>query len=160
MQASESGDRPAGINGGVQDRLVRYSSKPALKLSAAMPAHEALRKIHLSLLRAILHNQAGVLGSRDPEFLHLLEFFRSLYPGREAASLIKRLKSLQDVLGDIHDLAVHREMARSIWTDIRPRPESSMPLDLLERRLGQLHVRAHGATEGKFQRFRAHATPW
>lgn len=91
---------------------------------------------------------------------YLLEFFRSLYRGREAASLIKRLKSLQDVLGDIHDLAVHHEMTRSIWTDIRPRPDSSRPLDLLERRLRQLHVRAHEATEGKFQRFRAHPTPW
>ena len=302
---------------------MRYPSKPMLELSAGMPAHEALRKIHLSLLRAILHNQEGVLASRDPEFLHdfrvavrrarsaltqvkgvfpaaeaerakialssmtrltgpardldvfleeleayesglperirqelvpvkelarrrrgdqqpvlarvlksgswasavgrweaflvsgtdprtlpkkgrrplgavaarrirkayrriagresldgleievlhrlridckklryLLEFFRSLYPGREAASLIKRLKSLQGVLGDLHDLAVHREMARRIWTDIRPRPESSAPLDLLERRLEQLHVRAQEATEGRFQRFRAHATPW
>lgn len=323
MQARESGDGSAGINGRVQDRFVRYPSKPRLELSAGMPAHQALRKIHLSLLRAILHNREGVLGSRDPEFLHdfrvavrrarsaltqvkgvfpaaeagrarvalsfmtrvtgeardldvflkkleayesglpqqirqdlipvkelarrrrrgqqpllsealgaaswesavdrwesfllsgtdpqslprkgrrplgvvaakrirkayrrvagreslagleievlhrlridckklryLLEFFRSLYPGREAASLIKRLKSLQGVLGDLHDLAVHREMARSIWTEIRPRPGSSMPLDLLERRLGQLHARAHEATEGRFQRFRAHATPW
>ena len=323
MQARESGDGCAGINGRFQDRFVRYPSKPRLELSAGMPAHQALRKIHLSLLRAILHNQEGVLGSRDPEFLHdfrvavrrarsaltqvkgifpaaeaegakvalssmtrvtgeardldvfrekleayesglpqrirkeliplkelarrrrrvqqpvlsvalgaaswaaavdrwetfllsgndpqslpekgrrplgavaakrirkayrrvaaresldgleievlhrlridckklryLIEFFRSLYPGREAASLIKRLKFLQGVLGDIHDLAVHQEMARSIWTEIRPRPGSSMPLNLLERRLRQLHVRAHEATEGKFQRFRAHATPW
>ena len=91
---------------------------------------------------------------------YLLEFFRSLYPAREAAPLIKSLKSLQSVLGEIHDLAVHREMARSIWTDIRPRPGSSMPLELLERRLGQLQVRAQAATEGRFQRFRSHATPW
>ena len=323
MQARESGDGSAGINGRVRDRLVRYPSKPRLELSAGMPAHQGLRKIHLSLLRAILHNGEGVIGSRDPEFLHdfrvavrrarsaltqvkgvfpateaerarvalssmtrvtgeardldvflekleayesglpqqirqelipvkelarrrrrgqqpvlsealgaaswaaavdrwetfllsgtdpqslpkkgrrplgvvaakrirkayrrvagresltgleievlhrlridckklryLLEFFRSLYPGREAASLLKRLKSLQGVLGDLHDLAVHREMARSIWTEIRPRPGSSIPLDLLERRLGKLHARAHEATEGKFQRFRAHATPW
>ncbi len=323
MQARKSGDRSPGINAGVRDRLVRYPSKPNLELSAGMPAHEALRRIHLSLLRAILHNQEGVLGSRDPEFLHdfrvavrrarsaltqvkgvfpaaeaeraivalssmtrvtgpardldvfleeleayesglqerirqelvpvkelarrrrrdqqpvltralgsaswvaavgrwetflvskadprtlpkkgrrplgavaakrirkayrrvahreslsglevevlhrlridckklryLLEFFRSLYPAREAAPLIKSLKSLQSVLGEIHDLAVHREMARSIWTDIRPRPGSSMPLELLERRLGQLQVRAQAATEGRFQRFRSHATPW
>lgn len=302
---------------------MRYSSKPTLELSAGMPSHEALRQIHLSLLRAILHNQEGVLESRDPEFLHdfrvavrrarsaltqikgvfpaeeaerakvalssmtrmtgpardldvflekldaygsglpetkrqelvpvkelagrwrsgqqpvlrealgsaswaaavgrwetflvsgtgartlprkgrrplggvatkrirkayrraagreslagleieelhrlridckklryLLEFFRSLYPARQAVPLIKSLKSLQSVLGDIHDLAVHREMARRIWTDIRPRPESSMPLHLLERRLGKLQIKAEEATEGRFQRFRARATPW
>ena len=335
MQARESGDRSSRINGRsgsppapgnparVQVRLVRYSSKPTLELSPGMPAHEALGKIHLALLSAILHNRVGVLKSRDPEFLHdfrvavrrarsaltqikgvfpavdadpirialssmtrvtgpardldvfleklevyesgfpervrrnlipvkesarrrrrerqpvlakalnseiwaeavgrwetflgagtgprtlpkkghrpigavaskrirkayrrvarreslagleieslhrlridckklryLLEFFRSLYPPREAASLIKSLKSLQGVLGDIHDLAVHQEMARRIWADLRPRPESSVGLDDLDRRLEQLQVRAQDATEGRFQRFRAQTTPW
>lgn len=335
MYARERGDQSARINGGseapaapgnparVQDRPVRYSSKPTLELSAGMPAHEALRKIHLALLSAILHNQEGVLESRDPEFLHdfrvavrrarsaltqvkgvfpaadgepigialssmtrvtgtardldvflenlevyesglpkrirrslipvreaarrrrrgqqpglakalgssswteavgrwesflvagtgtrafpkkahrplgavsfkrirkayrrvvrreslagleieslhrlridckklryLLEFFRSLYPARKVASLIKSLKSLQGVLGDIHDLAVHQEMARRIWTDIRPRPESSVALDHLERRLEQLQFQAQEATEERFQRFCAQATPW
>ncbi len=335
MQARESGDRSARINGRsgspaapvnparIQDRLVRYSSKPTLELSPGMPAHEALRKIHLALLSAILHNQEGVLKSQDPEFLHdfrvavrrsrsaltqirgvfpaadsepirialasmtrvtgpardldvflerlevyesgfpkrirrnlypvkesarrrrreeqpvlaralnsdawaeavgpwetflgagtglrtlpkkghrpigavaskrirkayrrvtrreslagleievlhrlridckklryLLEFFRSLYPAREAASLIKSLKSLQGVLGDIHDLAVHQEMARRIWTDLRPRPDFSLGPDDLDRRLEQLQTDAQDATEGRFQRFRAQATPW
>lgn len=335
MQARESGKGSVGINGRAcrpetpgnpargQRCLVRYSSKPALELSPGMPAHEALAKIHLALLQAIRHNQAGVLESRDPEFLHdfrvavrrarsaltqvkgvfpaaeaesiraalssmtrvtgpsrdldvflenlesygsglpepvrqelvlvkelawrrrkeqqpvlakalnqvswadevgrwetflvsaagsgtipkkgrrpigavaskrirkayrrvvrresltgleiealhrlridckklryLLEFFRSLYPARAATSLIKSLKSLQSVLGDIHDLAVHREMTRRIWTDIRPRPESSMALDQLERRLDQLQDRAQEATEERFQRFRVQATPW
>jgi CHAD domain-containing protein len=302
---------------------VRYSSKPALQLSPGMPAHEALGKIHLALLSAILHNQEGVLKSRDPEFLHdfrvairrarsalsqikgvfpavdaepirialssmtrvtgpardldvlleklevyesgfpepvrrnltpvkesarlrrreqqpvlaralnsdawaeavgrwetflgagteprtlprkgqrpigavaskrirkayrrvtrrgslagleieslhrlridckklryLLEFFRSLYPAREAASLIKSLKSLQGVLGDIHDLAVHQEMARRIWTALRPRPDFSLGPDDLDRRLEQLQAQAQDATEGRFQRFRAQTTPW
>ena len=302
---------------------MRYSSRPTLELSPGMPAHEALGKIHLALLSVILRNQEGVLGSRDPEFLHdfrvavrrarsaltqvkgvfpageaerikvalssmtrvtgpsrdldvflekleayesglserirqelvpvkesarrrrrdqrpvlarvlnsgswaeavgrweeflvsgtdpqalpkkgrrplgavaskrirkayrrvtrreslagleieslhrlridckklryLLEFFSSLYPAREAAFLIKSLKSLQGVLGDIHDLAVHREMARRIWTEIRPRPESSVGLDQLERRLEQLQSQVQGATEERFRRFCAQATPW
>ena len=312
-----------GNRAGAPGRLARYRSKPTLELSPGMPAHEALGKIHLALLNAILHNREGVLKSRDPEFLHdfrvavrrarsaltqvkgvfpaaeaerakvalasmtrvtgpardldvfleklevyrsgfpegvrknlapvresarrrrrdqqplleralnsgswteavgrwerflgagtgtrtlppkgrrpvgavaakrirkaygrvvrreslagleievlhrlridckklryLVEFFRSLYPGRTTASLIKRLKSLQGVLGDIHDLSVHREMVRQIRMDIRPRPESSTAVDLLERRLEQLQVRAREATEGRFQRFRARATPW
>lgn len=335
MHASESGDHSAGINDGSgspagpgnpargQDRLVPASSKPTLELSAGMLAHEALGEIHLALLRAILHNQEGVLQNRDPEFLHdfrvavrrtrsaltqvkgvfpeavaerirvalssltlvtgpardldvfleklesyetglpervrqelvrvkelarrrrreqqpvvarvlnsgawtdavkrwetflvsetgpqtfpkkgrrpigavaskrirkayrrvvrreslagleieslhrlridckklryLLEFFRSLYSAREAAALIKSLKSLQSVLGDIHDLAVHQEMARRIWTDIRPRPESSVALDHLQRRLEQLQFQAQEATEERFQRFCAQDTPW
>ena len=335
MRARESGDRRAGIDGGSgspaapghpapdQGRIVRSSSKPAQKLSPGMPAHEALARIHLALVSAILHNQEGVLKSREPEFLHdfrvairrarsaltqvrgvfpaaaaepirialssmtratgpardldvfleklevyesglpqrvrknlipvkasarrrrrkeqpvlatalnsdawaeavgrwaaflgagtgpqtlpkkgrrpigtvaskrirkayrrvnrraslvglgveglhrlridckklryLLEFFRSLYPAREAAFLIKSIKSLQGVLGDIHDLAVHQEMAQRIWTDLHPRPESAAGLDDLLCRLEQLQTQAKDTTEGRFQRFRAQTTPW
>ena len=41
---------------------------------------------------------------------YLLEFFNSLFPQTEMKILIKRLKKLQDNLGDYHDLAVHQEM--------------------------------------------------
>jgi len=41
---------------------------------------------------------------------YLLEFFNSLFPQVEMKLLIKRLKKLQDNLGDYHDLAVHWEM--------------------------------------------------
>ena len=91
---------------------------------------------------------------------YLLEFFRSLYPAREAASLIKSLKSLQGVLGEIHDLAVHHEMAQRIWMGLHPRPESAAGLDDLGHRLEQLQIQARDATEGRFQRFRAQITPW
>jgi len=40
----------------------------------------------------------------------LLEFFNSLFIQTEMKILIKRLKKLQDNLGDYHDLAVHQEM--------------------------------------------------
>ena len=41
---------------------------------------------------------------------YLLEFFYSLFPQTEMKILIKRLKKLQDNLGDYHDLVVHQEM--------------------------------------------------
>jgi len=41
---------------------------------------------------------------------YLLEFFYSLFSQVEMKLLIKKLKKLQDNLGDYHDLAVHQEM--------------------------------------------------
>lgn len=40
---------------------------------------------------------------------YLLEFFRSLYPGKEVADFVKALKGLQDNLGEFQDLHVHSE---------------------------------------------------
>ena len=43
---------------------------------------------------------------------YLLEFFNSLFPQTQMQILIKKLKKLQDNLGDYHDLAVHQEMLK------------------------------------------------
>ncbi len=43
---------------------------------------------------------------------YLLEFFNSLFPQAQMQILIKKLKKLQDNLGDYHDLAVHQEMLK------------------------------------------------
>ena len=43
---------------------------------------------------------------------YLLEFFNSLFPQTEMQILIKKLKKLQDNLGDYHDLVVHQEMLK------------------------------------------------
>ena len=43
---------------------------------------------------------------------YLLEFFNSLFPKTEMQILIKKLKKLQDNLGNYHDLAVHQEMLK------------------------------------------------
>ena len=41
---------------------------------------------------------------------YVLEFFGSLYPGRELQILIRQLKKLQDILGCFNDLSVQQEM--------------------------------------------------
>jgi CHAD domain-containing protein len=44
---------------------------------------------------------------------YLLEFFASLFPAREIGALVRRLKGLQDNLGEHNDLVVQREHLRS-----------------------------------------------
>ena len=65
--------------------------------------------------------EGGSIGRHSPpEALHklrktckklryLMEFFQNLYPERRIDKLIKRLKSLQDVLGDYQDYATQQE---------------------------------------------------
>jgi len=52
---------------------------------------------------------------------YLLELFRSLLPPAEAARLVKRLKKLQDSLGDFHDAAVQEELLRAAARDLAGR---------------------------------------
>ena len=47
---------------------------------------------------------------------YLLEFFRELYPTDEIDGSIAALKSLQDILGEINDLAVQRQIVRDVVT--------------------------------------------
>ena len=82
-----------------------------------MPAHEALGKIHLALLSAILHNQEGVLKSRDPEFLHdfrvairrarsALSQIKGVFPAVDAEPIRIALSSMTRVTGPARDLDV------------------------------------------------------
>ena len=43
---------------------------------------------------------------------YALEFFRGLYPGKETESVIQSLKSVQSVLGHLHDASVQEQLIR------------------------------------------------
>lgn len=50
---------------------------------------------------------------------YLMEFFQSLYPEKKIRKQIKALKSLQDLLGDFHDLEVQAEALRRFGHDMQ-----------------------------------------
>ena len=58
---------------------------------------------------------------------YLIEFFRSLYPGKELKELIKALKVLLDNLGEFQDLEVQADKLRSFAGDFDPEDSHSMP---------------------------------
>jgi CHAD domain-containing protein len=68
----------------------------------------------------IVKDGTKALGSDEEDLLHilridckklryLLEFFTSLYPPQQTSELIRQLKTLQDNLGEFHDLCVQQE---------------------------------------------------
>jgi CHAD domain-containing protein len=72
---------------------------------------------------------------------YLLEFFNSLFPQTEMQILIKKLKNLQDNLGDYHDLAVHQEMlkkfAEQLTTQGSGEKETILTLGILTMKLNE-----------------------
>ncbi len=72
---------------------------------------------------------------------YLLEFFNSLFPQTEMKFLIKRLKNLQDNLGDYHDLAVHQEMLEKFKEQIikkgNEKKETILTLEMLIIKLNE-----------------------
>ena len=58
---------------------------------------------------------------------YLIEFFRSLYPGKELKDLIRALKVLLDNLGEFQDLEVQADKLRSFARDFDPEDPHSMP---------------------------------
>ncbi|CAK8712332.1 hypothetical protein GCAAIG_01640 [Candidatus Electronema halotolerans] len=59
---------------------------------------------------------------------YALEFFRSLYPAKKMARLIKDLKQLQDCLGHWNDLSVQENMLAHYLSQIAPDAEGGAPL--------------------------------
>ena len=49
---------------------------------------------------------------------YLMEFFRDLYPQEEIDASIAALKTIQDVLGEINDLAVQQQIVRELAPDL------------------------------------------
>jgi CHAD domain-containing protein len=72
-----------------------YTSKFELMLDPAMPARDAARAIHLSLLTAMLRNQEGTRRDLDSEFLH--DFRVAIRRTRSALTQIREVYPAQDV---------------------------------------------------------------
>jgi CHAD domain-containing protein len=72
-----------------------YTSKFQLALDPAMPARDAARAIHLSLLDSLLRNEEGTRRNLDSEFLH--DFRVSIRRTRSALTQIREVYPTLDV---------------------------------------------------------------
>lgn len=87
------------------------------------------RKRIYKIYRKIIRSGSEILKDSQDEYLHslrieckklryLLEFFNSLFPGQEVDYLIKKLKKLQNNLGDFNDLDVQKIYLEQIALEI------------------------------------------
>lgn len=91
---------------------------------------------------------------------YLLEFFNSLFPQTEMQILIKKLKQLQDNLGDYHDLAVHQEMLKKFEEQLTIKEsgekETILTLGILIRKLNE---KQELVKKDFFETFRIYSAP-
>jgi len=119
-----------------------YASKFELELDPAMPARDAARAIHLTLLESMLRNQEGTRRDLDSEFLHdfrvairrtrsALTQIRGVYPALDVERFKEELRWLFVETGPTRDLDVHllhmeiheQGLADEIRTDLEPLEE-------------------------------------
>jgi CHAD domain-containing protein len=90
---------------------------------------------------------------------YVLEAYRSLYPVAEADRVVRRLRKLQGVLGDIVDCHVQREWQRAWQQELRARPDTDpatqMAMTALGTRLDQLEITAQRGFVRRFEQFSA-----
>ena len=91
---------------------------------------------------------------------YLLEFFNSLFPQTQMQILIKKLKKLQDNLGDYHDLAVHQEMlkkfAEQLITKGNEEKETILTLGIITMKLNE---KQKLVKKDFFETFRIYSAP-
>jgi CHAD domain-containing protein/uncharacterized protein YjbK len=119
-----------------------YTSKFHLTLDPAMPARDAARAIHLSLLATMLRNEEGTRRDLDSEFLHdfrvsirrtrsALTQIREVYPAEDVERFKEEFRWLGAETGPARDLAVfllkmdaYREgLPSDVRSDLDPLPE-------------------------------------
>lgn len=107
---------------------------------AALPLRKVARKRIYSIYKRVMAEGSAITQESPAEDLHelrksckklryLIEFFRSIYPNKDVAELIKGIKTLLDNLGEFQDLQVQafklREFAHQIFS------EGNVPADTL-----------------------------
>lgn len=90
---------------------------------------------------------------------YLLEFFRSLYPA-EIEILVKRLRKLQNVLGEFNDACVQIERLENYLKEVPPaKPDSIHLAAALGSLIGQLSQRKHESREAFSRAFEELSSP-
>lgn len=108
-----------------------YVSKVRVELDAAMPAAEAAKAIHGSLLATIRRNEHGTRRDLDSEFLHdyrvavrrtrsALSQVKGVYPAGELARFKVELKWLGGLTGHLRDLDVYLLKMDDYKADLPP----------------------------------------
>lgn len=116
-----------------------YTSKAKIELDPAMPAGEAAKLIHRTLLATLRRNEAGTRRDLDSEFLHdfrvairrtrsALSQLRGVFPAADVERFKGELRWLGGVTGPTRDLDVYllkmdgykAELAEAVRQDIEP----------------------------------------
>ncbi|OGT81220.1 MAG: hypothetical protein A3H91_03940 [Gammaproteobacteria bacterium RIFCSPLOWO2_02_FULL_61_13] len=129
-------------------------------------ANDALRRLHKRLLRdgarcgvgtysPVLHE----LRKDGKKLRYLLEAFRTLYPSADVDEVLRRLRKLQGVLGDIVDYHVQREWLRQWQQEFLARTDtdsqSLAAMAELGLELDRLELEAQQGFVRRFERFAA-----
>ena len=91
---------------------------------------------------------------------YLLECFGSLLPAAERKTFVKRLKALQDNLGEHQDAEVHAGRLRTVAGELPPTtaPETLVALGQLVEQLERRRVEAREAFADRFAEYDSKAT--
>jgi CHAD domain-containing protein len=137
---------------------------------AARPILSVARKRIRKKCRAVVKLGTQLINHPDDKSLHqlrieckklryLLEFFSSLFVTDDIAPLIKRLRRLQNNLGDFHDACVQQEALHAFANDwLSTTPESRRTLRAIDSLIGCLEEdkqRLGEAFSGLFSNFAA-----
>lgn len=121
--------------------------------------------------RKVIKRGGKITDESPPEALHalrirckklryLLEFFRSLYPGRRIGRTIKALKRLQDVLGRFQDLQVQQEALRRFQdTMTQTQAIAESTVRAMAELIDHLKLRHDEARNHYGEQFKAFSTP-
>lgn len=146
LPLSAEADRPEGATAilDLASRRIWHSSRRVMKKGAAIEPETPATALHRLRIEC-------------KKLRYLLEFFRSLYPERELASLINALKSLQDNLGDFNDLEVQqatlRQFAQTMMVEKIGTASSLMAMGRLVEGLEHRQVEERQVFHRRFGRF-------
>jgi CHAD domain-containing protein len=142
-----------------------------LTITEKQPIIIVARKVICERNQKMLEFGKNILINPSDELLHqlriagkklryLLEFFSSLFPQTQMQILIKKLKKLQDNLGDYHDLAVHQEMlkkfAEQLATQENREKETILTLGIITMKLNE---KQELVKKDFFETFRIYSAP-
>jgi len=142
-------------------------------LNAHRPALElAGERIHRRWKRVLKHGSA--IGDDAPatelhalridckKYRYLLEFFHSLYDAHDIDPLIRKLKKLQDYLGEMNDLQVQKEalnrFARDMFAARQATPDTLLAMGRLQEHLTGQHEEERKRFHRLFARFAGRKT--
>jgi len=148
-----------------------YTAKFQLTLDPAMPARDAARAIHLSLLDSLLRNEEGTRRNLDSEFLHdfrvsirrtrsALTQIRGVYPKPDVERFKEDFRWLGTATGPTRDLDVYllkmdgyrERLPKEVRADLKPLQE------FLERKRQLAHGRLVAVLDS--ERYRRLVEEW
>jgi len=146
---------------GLADRVAHAEPGPRGGVSIGKLADQ---RMHKTLQRVLDRGRAITPETPDEDVHELrldckklrytLELFKELYPPGEITAIVRRLKKLQDVLGDFNDCSVQKEALLS-WVDNHPAvpPRTALALGSLYDALHREQLSLRAQVEGRFTAF-------